>query len=153
MDCKKCGFPLLNGQVICSRCDFENYENAKTGENNNYNEISNNYENTISNENNNYNQMNNNYNQMNNNYENEKQVKRKQNGFLIISSILSLLISIMTIALYLSLILPAIQNGGLTLNIVYPFAFSIILLVGSFVIRNYNLGKNNFYDNKIVFID
>ena len=136
MCCKNCGVQLVPGQIICSTCGTENYENINNSINvsnyeqsNRKNEIKDYYTDNI----------------------NFPKEKLKQNFVLRIASILALIASIGMIIMVI---------GNLTINVslnnfeildLFKIIVPIIMLFDAFLISNFNLGKNKLFDSKIVF--
>lgn len=145
MNCKKCGYPLVSGQLICSNCDTDNSELL--------NEINNNaYVNSVQNMNQYQNYENYNINE-NINYEikDDKKLK-KQNICLKIASFLALLLGVALLIMNVDKLSTMIVLGRVNINNLLSILISIIFVFYAFMLRNFNLGKNRIYDNKILFI-
>lgn len=161
MNCKNCGAPLVQGQIICSNCNSDN-SMLYTNNLNNYQSVQNSVYNNNFNKNvdveNNEAMYNSSYDnaQLNNevitNDEKMKKSKKKQNIFLRIASIFALLCGI---SIFASNIFDMIMNiilGHFKISSIGGVVISIILLFDAFMISNYKLNKNKLYDNKIIFV-
>ena len=135
MNCKNCGTQLVPGQIVCSNCDFIN-ENDSTISNNNINE--NNFNNNL-----NYDNM------------NEKCIGNKQRKQHVIFKISSILLLIVSLALFFTQGMNVFITSALTgfnLKTILGLVLAVVMLFASFFVSNYNIGKSSFFDNKIIFI-
>ncbi len=149
MNCKNCGTQLVPGQIVCSNCDFIN-ENDSTISNNNINE--NNFNNNLNYDNVNENNFNNN---LNYNDMNEKSIGNKQRKQHVIFKISSILMLIVSLALFFTQGMNVFITSALTginLKTILGLVLAVVMLFASFFVSNYNIGKSSFFDNKIIFI-
>ena len=163
MNCKNCGTQLVPGQIVCSNCDLIN-ENDSTISNNNINE--NNFNNNLNYDNMNENNFNNNLNydnvnennfnnNLNYNDMNEKSIGNKQRKQHVIFKISSILMLIVSLALFFTQGMNVFITSALTginLKTILGLVLAVVMLFASFFVSNYNIGKSSFFDNKIIFI-
>lgn len=137
MNCKKCGYPLVSGQVICSNCGEYNQE-QETINNNVINEQINNniYENR----------------NIESNIYKEENVHKKQNVWLRISSIVGLFSGIGLLVMAFSNLFLMSGLKGFDFRYLLAIVISLISVFYAFMLSNFNLGKNKIFDNKTLFV-
>lgn len=137
MNCKKCGYPLVSGQVICSNCGEYNQE-QETINNNVINEQINNniYENR----------------NIESNIYKEENVHKKQNVCLRISSIVGLFSGIGLLVMAFSNLFLMSGLKGFDFRYLLAIVISLISVFYAFMLSNFNLGKNKIFDNKTLFV-
>ena len=137
MNCKKCGYPLVSGQVICSNCEEYNQE-QETINNNVINEQINNniYENR----------------NIESNIYKEENVHKKQNVWLRISSIVGLFSGIGLLVMAFSNLFLMSGLKGFDFRYLLAIVISLISVFYAFMLSNFNLGKNKIFDNKTLFV-
>lgn len=142
MNCKKCGYPLVSGQIICSNCDTDNSELL--------NEINNN---THVNDTQNMNQYECYNATYDINYEGQEDNKpKKQNIFLKIASVLALLLGVALVVMNVGNLFTMIGLKRANINNLLSILISIIFVFYAFMLENFNLRKNKIYDSKVLFI-
>lgn len=137
MNCKKCGYPLVPGQVICSNCGEYNQE-QETINNNVINEQINN--NIYANRN------------IESNIYKEENVHKKQNVWLRISSIVGLFSGIGLLIMTFSNLFLMSSFKGFDFSYLLAIVISLISVFYAFMLSNFNLGKNKIFDNKTLFV-
>ena len=154
MNCKNCGTQLVPGQIVCSNCDFVNEDL-----NNNVNNVTSNinsYDNNINsnvNTMNSYSNMNYNSNMDNGYVENQmKNIPKKQHIIFKVSSILSLLASLALLFVQGGAVFIGISLGSFDSKSILSLALCVVMLFAAYFTSNYNIGKSNFFDNKLIFI-
>lgn len=137
MNCKKCGYPLVSGQVICSNCGEYNQE-QETINNNVINEQINNniYENR----------------NIESNIYKEENVHKKQNVWLRISSIVGLFSGIGLLVMAFSNLFLMSGLKGFDFKYLLAIVISLISVFYASMLSNFNLGKNKIFDNKTLFV-
>ena len=136
MNCKKCGYPLVTGQVICSNCGEYNQEQEVINSSMINNQLNNIYESkNIESE----------------TYEEEK-TQKKQNIWLKISSLVALFLGIALLGISCSNLYINSKLMGFDLKYLLSIVVSIISLFYAFLLSNFNLGKNKIFDNKALFV-
>lgn len=136
MNCKKCGYPLVTGQVICSNCGEYNQEQEAINSSMINNQLNNIYENkNIESE----------------VYEEEKTYK-KQNIWLKISSLVALFLGVALLVISCSNLYINSKLMGFDSKYLLSIVVSIISLFYAFLLSNFNLGKNEIFDNKALFV-
>lgn len=169
MNCKRCGAYMIEGQNICSNCDYENpgvddsnyYNNANID---NESQVYNEYGNLQNFEEQTYSQTNDELNTIqsfeNNvdsfNYESGVEVKsisnKKQNIMLKIASIFALIASVGMLISVGGNSFIKFSLGNFSVVDLLTLIIPVIMLINAFFISNFNIGKSAFYDNKIIFI-
>lgn len=139
MNCKKCGYPLVSGQVICSNCGEYNQE-QETINNNVINEQINNNNNIYENRN------------IESNIYTEENVHKKQNVWLRISSIVGLFSGIGLLVMAFSNLFLMSGLKGFDFSYLLAIVISLISVFYAFMLSNFNLGKNKIFDNKTLFV-
>lgn len=136
MNCKKCGYPLVTGQVICSNCGEYNQEQEAINSSMINNQLNNIYENkNIESE----------------VYEEEK-THKKQNIWLKISSLVALFLGVALLVISCSNLYINSKLMGFDSKYLLSIVVSIISLFYAFLLSNFNLGKNEIFDNKALFV-
>lgn len=145
MNCKKCGYPLVSGQIICSNCDTDNSEllnetnnNAHVNDTQNMNQYQD-YESYNINENIDY------------EIKEDKKLK-KQNACLKIASVLALLLGVALVVMNVGNLFTMIGLKRANINNLLSILISIIFVFYAFMLENFNLRKNKIYDSKVLFI-
>lgn len=139
MNCKYCGAILVQGQTICSNCgNFNDMEQNVVNDFNRPMQSSlNNYNQTIS----------------SNTYDlEEKDTSKKQKPIFKVSSYIALLLGIAMLIMQSFMLYANIKiDSNIYLNLI-GIVISIFMVIYAFFINNFNIGKNKFFDSKIVFI-
>ena len=134
MNCKKCGAQLVVGQIICSNCGEENYENVQS---NNFSDINNELANNIY------------------PYDDIKKPETnviKQNILLKMSSLFALIAAGAMLVNNIGALVIKASLGTFGVVDLFQILIVIIMVLNAFFISNFNLGKNSFYDSKVIFL-
>lgn len=154
MQCKNCGAVLVQGQIICSNCGMDNSPYVVNNQSNNYQgygSIPNNVNMNASPYQNN--DLNNSfdYDSGSKEVESEAKVKKKQNIWLKIASIIALIAGIAMIITNFGNVFILFSLGRFSIDKILPVIISVVYVFYAFLISNFNLGKNKVFDSKILF--
>ena len=144
MNCKNCGASLVNGQIVCSNCDFVNEVDKSVN-----NTINSNY---MINNDYNDNQIDSNINENSSYEKQDNNLPKKQHIIFKISSIISLIASIGLLFAQMGNVFVVMSLKGFDIKLVIGLVLALVMLFGAYFTSNYNISKSDFFDNKIVFI-